>query len=434
MKNKTIKGKLYYICHYCNSYICHHRKDMVNHCSRKLKCPCNSLLSYDECSVLSLYKKFYFYFDIEHLTKDDIMYIVKNYINDDNHIYEDYKKYSISTNLKSNTYFKQLESLENMYLESDEEEDNNDEVDSIFNGDEFKKMYYYPKIDRYVCDKCMCQYKTKQNLLKHLNNEKQCKYKQNITTVMKKSKEYQLLKEQREKEEDEKFKQHLEEGYKIIQNINNTQNVNHTQNFNNNTLNNTYHLDLTDFVNERYDLSHIKDSFYQKKDFFIYPNFLRMIMENKKNQNIFFANNEAIIYTDNELNKMSSDKAGYLLLEKLSQSFQQLINQQDDRVRDYYSFVTKYYYVIKGHYKHDTIFKDYDVEEQKFTYTAQGNLFRSRDKYLSKMMTTVNHFSDDVRQNMNIKGDDVKNIPLINPNIEDYASIKMRYRDLRDKD
>jgi hypothetical protein len=131
---------------------------------------------------------------------------------------------------------------------------------------------------------------------------------------------------------------------------------------------------------------------------------------------------------------MSSDKAGYLLLEKLSQSFQQLINQQDDRVRDYYSFVTKYYYVIKGHYKHDTIFKDYDVEEQKFTYTAQGNLFRSRDKYLSKMMTTANHFSDDVRQNMNIKGDDVKNIPLINPNIEDYASIKMRYRDLRDKD
>ena len=35
---------------------------------------------------------------------------------------------------------------------------------------------------------------------------------------------------------------------------------------------------------------------------------------------------------------------------------------------------------------------------------------------------------------MNLTGHDLKNIPLINPNIEDFASIRMRYRDLKDKD
>ncbi len=426
-----IKGKTNYICHYCMDYITINLKDIKKHVNRKNKCKCNTLLSYEEASLLSVTKKFIFLFDPIELIKDDYIFIIKNYTNDKNIIYKDFKKRVQSQDL---SLFLSEHENENDYdsdSDFDYESDNEPQNKKM---DEFDKLYYNHEKEKYVCDNCFSEYTSKQNIKKHLLNKKKCEFRKKIFDVMEISKQNSHLQSLKRMKEDEKFKQHLEEGYKIIQNINNTQNVNHTQNFNNNTLNNTYHLDLTDFVNERYDLSHIKDSFYQKKDFFIYPNFLRMIMENKKNQNIFFANNEAIIYTDNELNKMSSDKAGYLLLEKLSQSFQQLINQQDDRVRDYYSFVTKYYYVIKGHYKHDTIFKDYDVEEQKFTYTAQGNLFRSRDKYLSKMMTTVNHFSDDVRQNMNIKGDDVKNIPLINPNIEDYASIKMRYRDLRDKD
>jgi len=190
---------------------------------------------------------------------------------------------------------------------------------------------------------------------------------------------------------------------------------------------------MRDFVHEKYDLTHINDSFYEKKDFFIYPNFLRVIMENKKNQNIFFSENEAIIYSDKELNKMSSDKAGYLVLDKLSQSFDQLLNKQDAEAREYYSFITKYYSVLKGQYKHDTIYKEYDVDERRFYYTANSSLFRSRDKYLSKIVTTVNKCNDNARENMNIAIQDIKNIPMINPNIEDYASVRMRYRDLKEK-
>jgi hypothetical protein len=157
-------------------------------------------------------------------------------------------------------------------------------------------------------------------------------------------------------------------------------------------------------------------------------------MENKKNQNIYFLDKEAIIYTDRGLNKMSSDKAGYLILDKLSQSFNQLLYRQDDETQNFYAFIQKYYYVIKGHYKHDTIFKDYDVDMRQFVYTANSSSFRSRDRYLSKMITTLQPIQDSTRTNMNIHIDNLNTIYTLNPNIEDFASVKMRYRDLKDKD
>jgi hypothetical protein len=157
-------------------------------------------------------------------------------------------------------------------------------------------------------------------------------------------------------------------------------------------------------------------------------------MENEKNQNIFFSDKEAIIYSDNELNKMSSDKAGYLILNKLSQSFIQVYNKQDAETQNFYDFIHKYYYVIKGHYKHDTIFKDYDVDTKQFVYTANSNMFRARDKYLTKIDSTLSKYKDSARKNMAFQMNEINNIPTMNPNIEDFASIKMRYRDLKDKD
>jgi hypothetical protein len=159
-----------------------------------------------------------------------------------------------------------------------------------------------------------------------------------------------------------------------------------------------------------------------------------MIMENERNHNIFFSENEAIIYSDNELNKMSSEKAGYLILDKLNQSFNQLYYRQDEETQKFYAYVQKYYFVIKGHYKHDTIHKDYDVNEKRFIYTANSSMFRSRDKYLNKIISSLANCKESARQKMLINLDEIKNIPVMNPNIEDFASIKMRYRDLRDRD
>ncbi len=436
----------YYLCHYCCDYTTNKLKDIKQHTSRKNKCKCNTLMSYNESMLLSISKKFIFSFNINELTKDDISFITKNYNDTINIINKNYKNF-ILDNLENNK-------IDN--FEKDEYENENDIVDLLFfkednnkliksnniineklidsdkKEDEFEKLYFNKEKNKYVCVLCLSEYTSKQNMEKHSFNKDKCDKRRKIRDIIDVTKKTQELILHKKEEEETKYKSHiLHQNNQIIQTQNNIQNNNNT---NNNTHNSNYNLSINDFVNERYDLTHIQDSFYEQKDFFIYPNFLNMIMQNKKNHNLFFANGEAVFYSDNEINKMSSDKAGYLVLDKLSQSFDEFLYKQDQETREYFKFISKYYYVLKGHYKHDTIFKDYDVDNRQFFYTSQGNLFRSRDKYLSKITTTINKYNDDVRSEMNIDGLDIQNIPLINPNIEDFASVKMRYRDLKDKD
>ncbi len=404
--------ELYYICHYCVDYKTQNRKDMVKHVNRKINCKCNNpILSYEDAKLLTLSKRFYFHINIDELMRNELLFIINHYCNQENHIYSNYKNilYSVIQNTnKQDSHKHKSEEL-----------------------DEFDKLYFNIEKNKYICDKCESEYISKQNMLKHLNNKKSCEYKQNIKKVIHESKNYSELILEKKRKEEEELQSHIIQ-QNIQQNINqNFNNIQNNHNKNNNNQSNTFQLSLRDFVNDRYDISHIKDSFYAQKDFFLYNNFLKMIMENKKNQNIFFSENEAMIYSDNELNKMSSDKAGYLILDKLSQSFSQIYHQQDKEAQEYFAFIIKYYSVLKGQYKHDTIYKDYDVEERRFFYTSNSSNFRSRDKYLNKMVTTINKNSEDIRKNMNIQLDNLKDIPIMNPSIEDFASIKMRYRDLR---
>ncbi len=434
------KYKTYYICHYCIDYKTINLKDIKKHVNRKNKCKCCTLLSFEQASLLSVTKKFIFTFNINELIKDDLIFIITNYCEQKNMIYKNFKQDIFNNLLKNIT--NNINPLENnnllynneSYSDIESDSDNQSINNSINNNkeDEFEKTYFNKEKNKYVCILCFSEYTSKQNMEKHLLNIKKCDKRRKVLDAISISKESKELILHKKTEEESKYKAHLlQQNNQIIQTQNNIQNNNNT---NNNTHNSNYNLSINDFVNERYDLTHIKDSFYQQKDFFIYPNFLNMIMQNKKNHNLFFANGEAVFYSDNSINKMSSDKAGYLVLDKLNQSFDEFLYKQDDEVREYYKYITKYYHVVKGHYKHDTISKEYDVEDRQFYYTPQSNLFRSRDKYLSKITTTVNKYSDDVRNEMNVSGIDIKNIPLINPNIEDFASVKMRYRDLKERD
>ncbi len=422
MENEEI-----YICHYCVKYNTNNRCDMKKHFTRKNKCKCVTTLSYEDARDLTLGKTFIFKFNKSLLNFDDYLFIVNNFNHINNIINNDFRK-EIKNKIKNIEYDLNENELNENELNENELNENDKNKK---NKELFDKEYYNIEKKCYLCKDCFTEFTRKYNLIKHLNNKKSCLYKQNIQKLIKKNNEQSLITLQKEEEERNKYKEDIIQN---IQNIGtqNIQNIGTLNNNNNNTQNNNYNFAIRDFVNDRYDISHIKDSFYEKKDFFLYPNFLQMIMENEKNRNIFFVDKEAVFYMDNELNKMSSDKAGYMILDKLSESFDQLLYRQDKEARDYYSFISKYYHVIKGHYKHDTIFKDYDVDAQQFFYTSQGNLFRSRDKYLTKIVGTVNKFSDETRENINKSGHQIKNIPLINPNIEDYASVKMRYRDLKD--
>ncbi len=50
------------------------------------------------------------------------------------------------------------------------------------------------------------------------------------------------------------------------------------------------------------------------------------------------------------------------------------------------------------------------------------------------MVSTLSPIKNDVRERMSVSLNQINDIPMINPNIENYASIKMRYRDLKNKD
>ncbi len=391
-----------YICHYCIEYKTSSLSDLTRHFKRKNKCKCSTIMSYDDCKILSKNKKYEFTFDTNNLSKNDYIYIITHYTDENNIIQKNFK-------------------LNNILIK-------NTDTNLLVDNQEIKEDI---KDNNIYCNNCGTQFAKLYNLERHLTTEGACEKKKKKKELLDYNK--QLCNKINKKDE---LNQNINNTF--INNVhnNNVQNINNSnvQNNNNNTQNSTYNVSIRDFVNDTYDLSHINDSYYQKKDFFLYHNFLKMIMENKNNQNIFFSENEAIMYSDNELNKMSSDKAGYLILDKLSQSFNEFLYKQDAEAREYYKFITKYYHVVKGHYKHDTIFKEYDVNEQRFIYTANSNLFRSRDKYLSKMVTTLGKVRGSTLENMSINIDELKDIPMLNPNIEDFASVKMRYRDLKDRD
>ncbi len=417
-----------YICHYCVDYKTNNLGDLYRHYKRKTKCKCSTIYLYEEAEKLSKNKKFNFTFDTKNLSKNDFIYIITHFIEKDNTINKNYMfNNNIISNIENNNLTKN-----NYYIENKKNNNENNINEEEINEKEIDEEDTEP----HMCLNCNKEFSSIYSLKRHYSNSNACKKNQELNKIRTIQKKYDLiLKKNKEKEKD-LMNQNINNTF--INNVhnNNVQNINNSnvQNNNNNTQNSTYNVSIRDFVNDSYDLSHINDSYYQKKDFFLYHNFLKMIMENKNNQNIFFSENEAIMYSDNELNKMSSDKAGYLILDKLSQSFDEFLYKQDSEAREYYKFITKYYHVVKGHYKHDTIFKEYDVDEQRFIYTANSNLFRSRDKYLSKMVTTLGKVRGSTLENMSVNIDELKDIPMLNPNIEDFASVKMRYRDLKDKD
>ncbi len=476
-----ISSEYYYICHYCIDYKTINLSDMIRHFKRKNKCKCNTLSSFEEAIVLSKKKKYKFNIDISNLSSDDIIYIITHYNEQTNIIDKNFRNNTLNNNLMNNNlnnnnltnnnlinnnltnnnlnniknsnsllslinntdindilniinqFKSQNNNIENNKKENDIEmskKENNDvsnhlipiKIDGYVHKDIYDNIYQNTENNHYYCGNCNTEYANINSMRRHLLSNV-CIRKQEAAIIFKKNKEQcnKIIEKENKKQET------------INQQIN-YNNCNIQNNNNNNTNNSTYNLNVRDFVHDRYDVSHIKDDFYLQKDFFLYHNFLRAIMENKNNQNIFFSNDEAIIYTDNELNKMSYDKAGYFILDKLSQSFDQIFYKNDKETQEHYKFIQKYYYLVKGQYINDTIFKDYDINEQKFIYTSNSRLFRSRDKYLAKMISTLSPIKNEVRERMSVSLDQINDIPIVNPNIENYASIKMRYRDLKNKD
>jgi hypothetical protein len=298
-------------------------------------------------------------------------------------------------------------------------------------NEKFREKFFNKEMNRYVCNDCGSSYTSKQNFLIHLNNKSRCKNMRIQQSAMKAEEENSLANFVRQ----EKF-QHDGKVY-VVQNIgcvNNIQNIcNNVQNITNNSNSvanqNTMNLSLRDFISEDFDISHLNKEITEKNDFFLYPNFLKAIMENETNHNIFFTEKEAIVFSDNELNRMSSDKAGYIVMDKLSKSCSELIDKQDEETQKKLDHVGNYYRVSKGQFVNDTTYREYSVEKKAFCHTASENLFRNRDKIHNKIISTLRPYNQIVRGKLMKSGYNIHDIPLFDPKIEYYISVRCRYKE-----
>ncbi len=396
-KIKLTKDNTFYICHNCCDYKTYYKHDMNKHYKATNKCKTNYLpennINYEDKNNLSINRRYVFLFDHTYLTISDYIYIITNYCDDINYIQKDFKNNKLLKN-----------SNETVINKNEIEKDNK----------------------QFICNNCKSEFKSKQNLIKHVKNIKLCENKRvfNLLNIDYHSDENKNLLNNKEEDND----------VKIVNNHNNLSNIQNNYNMYNNDNSNNFNVGINDFLLSPYSYKHISDEDIKDKDFFIYDKLLPIILKNRENHNIYFDNNNAIVYSNKNLKSLPQDKAGYMILYKLSIVMDNFIEYQDERFHPHFDYIKKYYRILLGQYKHDTTYREYDINQKKFTSNIHTTQLRSRDIYLSDIVQICNKHEDDTRNIYKAKELSNKNLITVNPNIEDFASTRLRYKDLKDKD
>ena len=398
----------------------------------------------EQACMVSMEKKYYFKINPVHLSLNHYMDIVRYYDDSVNIIESNFLtkikllKSGNSISLITNPFSTDPEKNDELNvsnpgyfqkeIEEEETEEDEDEEDEDVDENDERENYE----EEMKCPFCETLFTTKKGLLKHVSNRKKS------TKLCDNKKTYNSLKKIRNQK-----KAMAMASVPVIQNIHNgngdlISNVQHVQNTNNNISLNIPTSPVKDFMHDIYDYTHI-DYYDLSNDFYILKNFLALMLENKTNHNILFwddSKNTALVYTRDDIRKMSPDKAGFILIEKLQKTMDNLIRHvvKDEEKRKEFLFMNKYYKNILNKYRCDTTYREYDTDTHQFFSTSHGNQLRSRDEYLADMMGIINRFSTTIQENLLPNGiESIENISYvrIEPSIEDYASARVRNRDLK---
>ncbi len=388
MNEKYKKYDSFYICHRC-MYMSHFKNDITKHYNRKNICDMkytnNESLTLNEYKERSITRKYYIKNKLTHYPTSILLKIITQYTNEINYIDDDI---SDNNNVKNN----ELMVINNEIIEDEEIKD---------------------KDSDYVCKDCGSKYKKKESYINHLMNEKLCfrrkiynsKTNNNITNN--------------------------NSSPSVINNIQNNYMSNVQHNYNNY---NSYNLKLKDFLQEGYSIDHIVLDKLDYNNFFLYDNMLNLVFNNDENKNIYFENNNAVFYTKNNISVLPNDKAVYILLEKMGRAANKIINMQEDELKESLNHVKDYYRINLNKYKLDTLYKKYDTGLKKFIYDSDvPDNMRTRDECIQTTMGIINNFEDKTQEIFKCKNLNTKKLTPIMPyNIEDYVSIKDRYKELKD--
>lgn len=420
-----------FVCHICVSFRCSSKTDMNRHYKKKIPCKFLYKTNKDRQKLyeMSVSKRYYFK-DVDKLSlsNDDFLYIIQNYCNDKNYIDSNYRSIeNVIQNLHENT------NLQCFFYKNDDSEVIQQKDTT---SDHPEAVAESTPLHPNQCEKCMVIFATGSSLLRHLRSKTKCD-----TNCLKNGniQTYKLdrLKNIMSKTNIPKSDININGGNVTIGNIENIGNITNNHNTQNN-LQSTTKIEVRDFIHDIYDHSHI-DYHELSHDFFVLGNFLDLIMENKVNHNIICLESDssnAIVLSRNDLRKMPIDKAGFMMLEKLYKTMMSMVHTlcNSEEHRTQMKYMHRYYKILMDKYRCDTTYREYDIESRTFYSTQQGNQLRSRDEYLADILRVLNkhhhQIKEDLFQSVDIETMGQNYLP-INPNIEDFSSVRARYRDMK---
>ena len=185
----------------------------------------------------------------------------------------------------------------------------------------------------------------------------------------------------------EDYKEMMDKEKGRVNNYNSVYNIsNNIQNVQNNGNNhNKIEVKVRDFFGDPFEYIHIPNELVHDKEFFLHQNFIQHLFENDVNKNIYFENKYAFIYTNKGLTRIPSDKAVYLILDKLDSAIGSYLRSNSLINPDDYEFVMRFYSVVTKKFLTDSIHRVYDVEKREFIPFETKNI-RTRDKYMSEVI------------------------------------------------
>ena len=425
------KGLL--ICHCCARFRCQSKTDMRRHYKKKNPCKIiyKTKLSRQELYLASINKQ-YFFKDIDYifLSEDDYIFIINNYCSEHNTIDMSYRSMSnvlqnlVDTNIEN--IKKDTELFNDIFSEYSDLK-TSDKINATVGNHEDEEE----KIQQNQCQNCRRIFSTYSSLVRHLKRKKTCENNRLV---------YETIHTQTHKKLESIISKGqsapiiVNGGNLIIGDVTLTQNNQNTQN----NIQSTTKIEVRDFVHDIYDHSHL-DYTELSRDFFLLGNFLNLLMENKANHNIILMESDlsnAVVFTRNDLRKMPSDKMGFIMIEKLYQTMENMIFKlcHSEAHRKEMHYLSRYYKVIMDKYRWDTTYREYDVENKSFYSTSQGRQLRCRDEYLADIIRVLNkhrpQIKEDLFQSASPESMEEQYLP-INPNIEDFCSVRARYRDMK---
>ncbi len=392
--NVCEKGS-FYICHRCLSFKCNSKNDMTRHYERINICT-PSIITIDDIIEDNdyFYNKSISYryvteMNIKYL-EDQIIYIIIKNFN---------KEYNIITfdSLNSFIFDEKIKLIKNdnnvnkYYIKLIKKNNNNNTNQE---NHECKK---------FICKNCFSEFSSIYKLNDHKKNINICNKKKELNLLKEEHDEletfskYELIKKYNKENFNNITQTNISTQNNIqnIQNQNNIQTQNNIQNINNQKNDNNFYLNTRDFLNEKYDYSHLNIHNLNDK-FFEYSNFLQNLLKNEANQNLYFTNNGyGIYYGDNVLNKTQTEMIVSFIISKLKSTLESIINDFDETKQNQKRHLKKYYNKLDGQYKINSYFQNYDFNDKYFYNTEIKH--RIRDKFIRETVRVYNVYLDDTK-------------------------------------